>query len=209
MTENIKADISGVYLIQCIENGKNYIGSAKCIRTRWKQHIRDLNKKIHHNIKLQKDWDKYKEHNFIFSVLIECTHSDSKKYELEYIKKFNSEKFGYNIKKLKESTKSKDEYIEDLILDYVKQNQYKHDENMYWYNIFKLSNNLNMGVLDILKFFNINHYQRWDISFKTKENIYIGISYNEDGVQLIAYSELCLNKINNRDYVNYVKVEVN
>ena len=72
MKQDIKKDISGVYLIQCTVNGKNYIGSAKCIKSRWRSHIRELDKKTHHSMKLQEDWIEYGEDKFDFKVLKEC-----------------------------------------------------------------------------------------------------------------------------------------
>lgn len=195
MMQEIKKDISGVYLIQCNLNGKVYIGSAKCIRDRWRRHANDLNKKRHHSMKLQEDWDKYGEENFEFKILRECTHADSKKYEMEYIENFKSDKFGYNVKDYKDGMKRRFNLINELIFEYVKENGYENDGNCYWFNIFEVSSKINFKITEILNHFGINSIKRWNISYKVNDNTYIGISWDdEDGVQIVAFDEIFLTK---------------
>lgn len=183
----VKLDTSGVYLIQCIENGKNYIGSAKCIRTRWRTHIRELDKDTHHSIELQNDWIKYGMDKFKFEVLLECSYADSKKYEMEYINKFNSNKFGYNMSSLKDSFRKRNKLIGDNILKYAIKNGYKNDGNVYWFNIFDCAENLNITTTKLLKFFRINSLKCWNVMFSINEEDYIGLNWdNEDGVQVIV-----------------------
>lgn len=73
----MKNKICGIYSILNKVNGKKYIGSSCDINRRWKQHKQNLNKGIHHCVYLQRAWNKYGEHNFIFNIQIQC-----KKYEL-------------------------------------------------------------------------------------------------------------------------------
>lgn len=62
--------MKGVYAIQD-NNGKMYIGSSKDIDKRFLMHIRGLRKGKHHNIVLQRTYDKYGEDFFKFIVLEE------------------------------------------------------------------------------------------------------------------------------------------
>lgn len=60
---------SGIYAITCIKTGKQYVGSAKHIWNRWKDHRKHLKQGDHANIHLQRAWDKYGSAEFGFSVL--------------------------------------------------------------------------------------------------------------------------------------------
>lgn len=193
--QDIKTGISGVYLIQCTVNGKNYIGSAKCIRRRWNTHIRDLERNKHHSMKLQEDWIKYGEENFDFKILKECSHADSKKYEMEYIEIFNSEKLGYNVRDNKEAISKRREFMTRQILEYAKENGFEQDGNLYWFNVFKMSKALNVTVSTLLKFFGVNRAEEWNILGEISDGIYGGLSFDgEDGVQVAIFDELYINK---------------
>lgn len=190
MKQEVKMGTSGVYLIQCIENGRNYIGSSKCIRSRWRTHKRELDKKMHHSIKLQEDWIKYGEDKFKFEVLIECSHADSKKYEMEYIQKFNSDKFGYNFKDLKSTMRRKRKLMGELIFEYAQKNGYEPDGNCYWFNIFDVADSLNITTTKLLEFFDFNRTKRWNITIYINEDTCAGLNWdNEDGVQLVVLHE--------------------
>lgn len=71
----------GVYKITNIKNGKIYIGSSNNILQRWKNHIRELEQNKHKNMFLQADWNQYKEVDFTFEILQEC--SDEERYNVE------------------------------------------------------------------------------------------------------------------------------
>jgi group I intron endonuclease len=80
---------SGVYVITNIVNNKVYIGSASNIKARWNYHIWTLNKNTHHNIHLQRAWNKYDDTNFTFDVLEEvgiCKLSERENYWMQYYK---------------------------------------------------------------------------------------------------------------------------
>lgn len=88
----------GIYMILNKINGKLYIGQARNIEERWKNHKSDLKHNRHYNTHLQSSWNKYGEENFVFIVLCEC--EENKLYELEQYYIFtldalNSE-IGYN-----------------------------------------------------------------------------------------------------------------
>ncbi|PSL83768.1 hypothetical protein C7T35_15420 [Variovorax sp. WS11] len=60
---------SGIYKIVNTVNGKAYIGSAINFQRRWDLHLSLLRRNMHHNIKLQRSWNKYGETAFAFSVI--------------------------------------------------------------------------------------------------------------------------------------------
>ena len=200
MRQEITKDTSGVYLIQCKTNGRMYIGSSKCIQTRWRTHIDELYKNRHHSIKLQEDWIKYGEDNFEFKVLKECSPADSRKYEIEYIEILKSDKFGYNFKDIKDQVSRRYNLMNQLILKYVKDNGYESNGNCYWFNIFEMSDSINYKITEILNHFQIQQNKRWNISYKVTDDTYIGINWDkEDGVQIIAFDESYLT---NEEYEN-------
>lgn len=61
---------TGVYLIENIKNGIVYIGSSKHMKKRWIAHESSLNRGLHHNYKLQKDWIYYGPENFKFHPIL-------------------------------------------------------------------------------------------------------------------------------------------
>jgi len=61
-----------IYRILNNVTGYCYIGCSKNLKSRWKEHKRDLQKEKHHNTHLQRAWNKYKEESFTWEVLLEC-----------------------------------------------------------------------------------------------------------------------------------------
>lgn len=65
--------MTGIYKIQSIINpDRIYIGSAKDIDKRWREHKRDLLMNRHKSQKLQRHYNKYGELDFIYTILICC-----------------------------------------------------------------------------------------------------------------------------------------
>lgn len=64
--------ISGIYKITNTCNERVYIGSAKDIKTRWRNHLYRLRHNKHANAFLQADFNKCKEQAFTFCILEEC-----------------------------------------------------------------------------------------------------------------------------------------
>jgi group I intron endonuclease len=65
---------SGVYLIRCTAVDWVYVGSSKNFQRRWfKEHLAELRKGVHHNLRLQADWNKYGESAFEFEPIIHCS----------------------------------------------------------------------------------------------------------------------------------------
>lgn len=63
--------MQGIYKIKNLTNGKYYIGSAANFYKRMEQHLYYLKKNIHHSIHLQRAWNKYGAHVFIFGLIEE------------------------------------------------------------------------------------------------------------------------------------------
>lgn len=62
--------VIGIYAIR--RKSRMYIGSSVNIYNRWVRHRSNLRKNIHHNIHLQRAWNKYGEDSFEFVILEEC-----------------------------------------------------------------------------------------------------------------------------------------
>lgn len=87
----------GIYKITNLADNKIYVGQSIDIEKRWKTHIRELNKGIHHNIKLQNAWNKYGENCFLFEILEECSEHELNSKESFWIKELDSYNRGYNL----------------------------------------------------------------------------------------------------------------
>lgn len=90
-------NICGIY---CISNSKYfYVGLAKNIRTRWRQHQRALRKGTHDNIFMQRVYNKYNLTDpFEYKILCECEQKDLGKLEVKYFDEWqqNSGKIALN-----------------------------------------------------------------------------------------------------------------
>lgn len=87
---------AGIYQIVHIETGRRYVGQAKHIARRWKEHRRDLNAGRHTSRHLQRAWNKYGSEAFTFSVLeaCDCTDLDEREqFHLDQGADFNVLKF--------------------------------------------------------------------------------------------------------------------
>lgn len=89
----------GIYIISCIETDKVYIGESLDISARIVQHFEKLRKGTHHNIILQRIFDKYGEETFRIDILkysnFEETLSKSEKIKiLKEDEKFFQEQYG-------------------------------------------------------------------------------------------------------------------
>lgn len=87
-----------IYKIENLKNGKKYIGLTNNINRRRARHFTDLKGNRHDNKFLQKEYNIYGKESFSFSIEFEG-NVDSKiisDKEVEYIKKYDSYKNGYN-----------------------------------------------------------------------------------------------------------------
>lgn len=88
--------ICGIYRIENLVNGKNYVGQSINIYKRWKNHIDDLKEGVHYNCHLQRSWNLYGEDSFKFSILEECSVEELNIKEILYVDKFHAYTNGYN-----------------------------------------------------------------------------------------------------------------
>lgn len=89
---------SGVYAIQCLVNGKSYVGSTKNLIGRKAEHFRLFRKNGHPNIYLQRAWNKYGKDAFIFVILECCPQKRLLKCEQKFMDKMNVYKCGFNLR---------------------------------------------------------------------------------------------------------------
>lgn len=61
---------TGIYKIECLANGKVYIGQSLSIRERWNRHKGQLRNGNHDNENLQNSWNVHGEDSFRFSLLM-------------------------------------------------------------------------------------------------------------------------------------------
>lgn len=61
-------------MIECLKNGKKYIGASVQLKYRLAQHRSKLDKGTHPNLALQKDWWKHGPEQFQFTVLEYCKY---------------------------------------------------------------------------------------------------------------------------------------
>ena len=88
---------SGIYKITCSANGKVYVGSAVNLAKRRREHFSALRSNRHHNIHLQRAFDKYKEESFEFVVLLECDRENLLLEEERQIEEHDSFTNGFNL----------------------------------------------------------------------------------------------------------------
>ena len=89
---------SGVYQIRNIANGKCYVGSAKRIASRWRDHKKGMIEKTHSR-KLQNALNKYGDENFEFHILEYCLPEHMIEREQYWIDFLDSYRNGYNSRK--------------------------------------------------------------------------------------------------------------
>lgn len=89
---------AGTYKIQNKDTGKIYVGSTVNLQKREKDHFSYLRRGTHHNIYLQRAFDKYGEESFNFIVLDHCDPDPETLIKLEQ-QEYNSykEEILYNI----------------------------------------------------------------------------------------------------------------
>lgn len=101
MKRTNKKVICGIYKITDIVTNKIYVGSAKDIEERWKEHKSLLRRNKHTNSHLQSAWNLDGESNFVFEVIEECPETERFKREQYYLDltQCYNDSIGYNIAK--------------------------------------------------------------------------------------------------------------
>lgn len=88
---------SGIYAIENIDTGRQYIGSAVRISKRWTEHRRTLDTGKHHSKRLMNSWRKRGAERFQFRVLLFCDRADLLFYEQRALDAYKPE---YNTDKV-------------------------------------------------------------------------------------------------------------
>jgi len=108
-----KVILTGIYRISNILDDKIYIGSAKDIHYRWRQHLNNLKGKKHHSINLQNWVNKYSINYLIFEIIELCKPIKvellalEQKYLDEYNPYFNTCKIAGNSLGVKHTLKTR------------------------------------------------------------------------------------------------------
>ena len=101
---------SGIYQIQsAFKPWRCYVGSAKNISKRWKEHLYRLRKGNHHSRHLQRHYNKYGESDLQFSVLERCTVEMLLEIETKHISSTSPYFNGNRISATQEGFKHSDE----------------------------------------------------------------------------------------------------
>lgn len=85
----------GIYSLTNRNNGKRYIGQSRNLQKRKTTHEWLLRNHRHFNIHLQRAWDSGD--RFDFEILEECTKEELNEKEIEWIKKLDTMRCGYNL----------------------------------------------------------------------------------------------------------------
>ena len=181
--------MTGIYKIECLSNGKIYVGQSIAIKRRWIKHRTKLNHNKHDNRYLQHAWNKYGEGNFEFSVLEVCRKDELDEKEIEWLSMCKKKRLlnlatPCRLKKYMLPTTS----IKCYVLD-TKDNsvlKFRSKERMRWY--------FNLGATTLL----IQHYKiknRYIVSYKkwTHKRIqryyekFRRYVYNKDGLLIHVF----------------------
>lgn len=86
--------ISGIYKIECVVENKKYvyIGKSINIEKRHIEHFWDLERNTHHNLFMQRLYNKYGKDKFCFSIIVECEEEELNENEILFIKQYNENK---------------------------------------------------------------------------------------------------------------------
>lgn len=104
-------DAPGIYQITHKDSGRRYVGQAKNIKRRWREHTRSLENGRHTSSYLQRAWDKYGAGSFAFSVIEICqieALDEREQLQLDQGADFNVLKFARSPLGVKRSQETKD-----------------------------------------------------------------------------------------------------
>jgi len=135
--------LAGVYEIRNSMNGDRYIGSSQDVEMRFYHHLSELKHQRHHNIHLQRAWNKYGEDRFEMNPLIFCDEDMTLLFEQMMLDNLDPE---YNIaecaeasargakrsketrRKISEAQKGRKQSKEAIRKSVISRRGYKHSE---------------------------------------------------------------------------------
>lgn len=147
----------GIYKLECLEDGKIYIGQSVNIRERAHEHRRALEKNCHNNTKMQHYYNKYGKESFVFTV-VEIVKNKEYLYKREefWAKYYNSfdRKKGFNICPIVKNEFDKQEFANKV--KGTKNGRAKLTEEDV-VKICKLLNNRNLTYTEIGHLFGVSY----------------------------------------------------
>jgi group I intron endonuclease len=113
-----------IYKIECLENGKVYIGQTKNPNKRKNEHFNDLRNNRHHSILLQRAYNKYGEEKFKHTIIEECDINSVDEREIFWINYYNSnnKNNGFNLDGGGNSNKTISDYTREIRRKIAKKN---------------------------------------------------------------------------------------
>ena len=132
-------NVSGVYKILCLVNGKFYIGSSKNIQTRWYTHRAPSAWRKHPNRALYQDLQKYGVENFRLQLLAPVMPEYLKQVEQELIEMLkptynDHNAYGVNVERQKETDKKYNNMHRQERKEYSKKYNGKYFHQLCFYN---------------------------------------------------------------------------
>lgn len=126
-------NVSGVYKVLCLVNGKFYIGSSKNIQARWYTHRAPSAWRKYPNRALYQDMQKYGVENFRLQILCPVMEEYLKQVEQELIEMLkptynDHNAYGDNVERYKETKRKHGKKYRQERKDYIKK---YHDEYFY------------------------------------------------------------------------------
>jgi len=97
--KNNLPQISGIYKILCLANGRFYVGSSVDVHQRVNEHTSELSRRIHGNVRLQNSYNKYGPDAFEVSLLQACSRDALRKVEQVWldVTQAYDRKIGFNL----------------------------------------------------------------------------------------------------------------
>jgi group I intron endonuclease len=90
-------NISGIYVIKNVVNGKFYLGQSQQLNKRKSVHFTDLRFNRHRNKHLQRAYNRYGESNFKFEVIVNCSPDELMLEEQKLLDLYGNTSLCYNI----------------------------------------------------------------------------------------------------------------
>ena len=185
---------TGVYRITCSENGRIYIGSSKDIMRRWRNHKSDLRHGQHHSPDLQRDFNQYGLTAFKFEILKECSYSEAKAIEIEFIEKeqpfYNAKCNGQGI--VQRSEKAQENFEKKLLktIEFARSHEFEEGKSALLIDIENLREKIELSRDKILKGVGVtgNGFNRY-IRCGIDKDIYIGTLTSDEGVSIVIVKE--------------------
>lgn len=162
----IKEDVCGIYSISNLDNGNMYVGSSIHVYSRWKEHVRMLEKGNHHQVNLRKEFLESKNKDIYDFKILEI-FDDIKRRELNRIE----DKYILEIREVQEGYLQKTNREIYIERGYLREETRVSSVEKYFKNLFYGATNNEKGLTTkkcaaMIKFFKKGKHK--DDYFKMK-----------------------------------------